>query len=132
MWHLKMDFVVPEALYDISGQLQKPISEVDDAVAYYLADAYRSFIVAVGAVDTGELLFAVHVEEGPSGGGISTKYVVADVDHAAVVEIGWTERAAGQASYPGRYPAQKAVEYTLEQLNSGRIVDALEWRLGRR
>lgn len=126
-----MDFVVPEVLYDLSGALQKPISEVDDAVAYFLADAYRSFIVAVGAVDTGELLFAVHVEEGGEGGGLSTKYVVADVDHAAIVEIGWTDRAAGQASYPGRFPAQKAVEFTLEQLTSGRIVDALEWRLGK-
>ena len=131
MMHLKMDFVVPEVLYDLSRTLQKPISEVDDAVAYYLADAYRSFITAVGAVDTGEFLFSVHVEEGPQGGGISTKYVVADVDHAAIVEFGWTDRAAGQSSYPGRFPAQKAVEFTLEQLSSGRIVDALEWRLGK-
>lgn len=126
-----MDFVVPEVLNDISGALQQPIEKTDEAIAYYLADAYRSFVVAVGAVDTGELLFSIHIEEGPSGGGMHTKFVVADADHAAIVEYGWTERAQGQESYPGRYPGQKAIEFTLEQLSSGNIVDALEWRLGK-
>lgn len=126
-----MTTTYPEVLENLSGSLQRPIDQIDDAITYFLADVYRSFIVAVGAVDSGELLFAVHVEEGPSGGGLHTKYVVADVDHAAVVEYGWTERAQGQLSYPGRYPGQKAIEFTLEQLSSGQILDALDWRLGR-
>lgn len=131
MLSLRLNPVVPDVVYDISGQLQRPMEEVKDAIVYYLADAYRSFIVAVGAVDKGHLLFSVHVEEGPSGGGMFIKYVVADVNHAAIVELGWTNRAQGQASYPGRYPAQKAVEFTISELQSGRIVDALDWRLGR-
>jgi hypothetical protein len=128
---LDMRFVVPESLQDLSGHLQRPIEQIDDAVAYYLADSYKYYIVAVGAVDTGELLMSVHVEEGPSGGGLHTKYVIADADHAKIVETGWLNRAKGQASYPGRYPAQKAVDFTISELNSGRIIDALEWRLGR-
>lgn len=131
MLSLRTNIVIPEILDNLSDSLQRPIEQIDEAITYFLADAYRTFIVAVGAVDKGELLFAVHVEEGPSGGGLHTKYVVADVDHAAVVEFGWTERASGQASYPGRFPAEKAVEFTLRELESGRILDALDWRLGK-
>lgn len=104
----------------LSSEFQRPVEEFKDAVLNYVADAYKFYVVAVGAVDTGELLESIHVE-GNS--------IVASSQHAKVVEIGWTERAKGQASYPGRFPAQKAVEYTLESLQNGNLKDALALRL---
>jgi hypothetical protein len=126
-----MNFVVPAELQDLSRHLQQPIEKIDDAIAFYLADSYRYYVQAVGAVDTGELLFSIHIEQGASGGGINTKYVVASADHAKIVETGWLLRARGQTSYPGRYPAQKAKDATMSEIRSGKIVDALEWRMGR-
>ncbi len=126
-----MQIDVPDGVMHLSRELQSPIDELSDAAAHYLSDAYKYYVVAVGAVDKGELLYSIHVEEGASGGGQHQKYVVADANHAMVVEIGWTERAQGQLSYPGRYPGAKAVEHLLEGLQNGEVVDALAWRMGR-
>lgn len=126
-----MTIEVPDGVMHLSRELQVPIEHLSDAAAHYLSDAYKHYVVEVGAVDTGELLESIHVEEGASGGGEHRKYVIASANHALVVEIGWTERGQGQASYPGRYPAAKAVEFLLEGLRSGQVVDALNWRLGK-
>jgi hypothetical protein len=126
-----MTIEVPDGVMHLSRELQSPINELSDASAQYLSDAYKYYVVVVGAVDTGELLYSIHVEEGPSGGDSHRKYVVAGANHAKVVEIGWIERGQGQASYPGRFPAQKAIEFLLEGLQNNRVVDALRWRLGK-
>lgn len=126
-----MTVEVPDGVMHLSREFQNPIGEFADAAAHYLADSYKFYVVDVGAVDSGELLYSIHVEEGASGGDHEKKYVVAGANHAMVVEIGWTERGQGQASYPGRYPAAKAIAFLLEGLQTGRVVDALNWRLGR-
>jgi hypothetical protein len=129
--NLNVTIEIPAGVLNLSQELQSPIEDVSDAATHYLSDAYKFYVVEVGAVDSGELLFSIHVEEGASGGDYHRKYVRAGAAHAMVVEVGWTERGQGQASYPGRFPAQKAVESLLEGLQSGRVVDALAWRLGK-
>lgn len=126
-----MTLEVPDGVMHLSRELRIPIEELGNASAHYLADAYKFYVVEVGAVDSGELLYSIHVEEGASGGSHERKYVRASANHAMVVEIGWTERAQGQESYPGRFPAAKAVEFLLEGLRNGNVVDALNWRLGK-
>lgn len=125
--NLEFTIQVPDEVLNLSREFQGPMDELIDAAALYISDAYKYYVVVVGAVDTGELLHSIHVEEGPG----RVKYIRASADHAMVVEVGWIHRARGQASYPGRYPAQKAVESFLEGLNNGEIVDALNWRMGR-
>lgn len=122
---------VPPEILTLSERLQIPIEELSDAAALYLADTYKYYVAAVGAVDTGELLYSIHVEDGVGGSDDHVKYVRAGAAHASVVEYGWTDRAQGQLSYPGRFPAQKAFESFIEKMDSGEIVDAINWRLGK-
>lgn len=131
MLNLEVRIDIPSEVLHLSRELQSPINEIHDAAAQYLSDSYKFYVAAVGAVDTGDLITSIHVEEGPSGGVLHQKYVVAGVPYAIVVETGWTERGQGQASYPGRFPAQKAIESFLDAMKSGEIVDALQWRLGK-
>lgn len=122
---------VPEGVLDLGGQLQGPMDELLDSAAEYVADAYRSYIALEGAVDTGALLGSVHVEGEFMILGERSKQVVADVGYSAVVEYGWTDRGSGQASYPGRFPAQQAITFFIDSLIGGQIRDAFSWRLGR-
>jgi hypothetical protein len=124
-----MTIDVPDGVYHLQQALQVPIRELSDAAAHYLEDAYKYYVAAVGAVRTGALLQSIHTEDKAGSSGEHHKQVVASVHYAAVVEFGWTERGKGQASYRGRYPAQKAVELLLNSLQDGTIVDALTWRL---
>lgn len=126
-----MRIEVSGEVMNLSQELQFPLDELSDASAQYLADAYKYYVVVTNSVDEGELLYSIHVEEGASGGSERTKYVVASSNHAKVIELGWSERAQGQLSYPGRFPGAKAVEFLIEGLASGRVVDALAWRLGK-
>jgi hypothetical protein len=130
MLSLSMSIQVPGEVLNLSRELQIPIDELSDAAANYLADAYQYYVVAVGAVKSGELLQSIHVQEGPSSdGGDRLKHVVATANHAAVVEYGWIERGKGQLSYPGRFPAEKATMALLDHLDRGGLVDALAWRM---
>lgn len=127
MWIPNVQIQVPDEVFNLSQEFQSPIEELSEVSANYLADAYRFYVVAVGAVDKGELLYSIHVEDGPG----FTKWVVASANHGMIVELGWIDRAQGQASYPGRHPAEKAIEFFFNQLESGEIVDALQWRMGK-
>lgn len=131
MLNLNVRIDVPREVLHLSETFEGRIDKLHDAAALYLSDAYKYYIYVVGAVDTGELLGSVHIEEGPSGGGDHIKYIVAGADHAMVVETGWILRAQGQASYPGRFPAQRALEHLLQGLENGEVLEALEWRIGR-
>lgn len=126
-----MTVEVPDEVMSLSQELQTPLDMLSDASVQYLADAYKYYVVVTDSVDEGELLYSIHVEEGPSGGSQLTKYVVASSNHAKIIELGWTERAQGQLSYPGRFPAAQAIEFLMEGLASGRVVNALIWRLGK-
>jgi hypothetical protein len=122
---------VPPDILQMHEDFQVPIQMLSEASANYLADMYRYYIAAVGAVDTGELIESVHIVDGSDSADDHLKYVRAGAGHAAVIEYGWTNRAKGQLSYPGRFPAQKAFESFIEKMDSGEIVDALNWRLGK-
>ena len=122
---------IPESVLELGKALNGPIGELHEAAAHYLADAYRNYVVAVGAVDTGELLGSIHVEDGFSPlFGERSKFVVASALHSSVVEYGWIDRGQGQASYPGRYPARSAIQFFIENLVSGGLANTLNWRLG--
>ena len=177
MLSLEIEVYVSDDVLNMGARIAPQIEEMSDAAANYIADAYRHYVQAVGAVDTGELLESIHVEGGDitlySGGGSSyyssnraiaeryagakgsgiverkfskadlarfrvsdirpdeyyipddfgnhKRYVVASADHARVVEFGWTLRGRGQSSYPGRFPAGRAVEQFLTQFRSGNM-----------
>jgi len=127
-----MTVSVPKEVLNLSEELKAPIEEIQYAAAHYVADAYRYYVVAVGAVDTGAFLYSIRTEDGPYGSGITqSKYVVSQINYAKVVELGWVDRGRGQASYPGRFPAKKAVESLLRGLQDGSLLEALTWRMGR-
>jgi hypothetical protein len=132
MMDLTMTIELPDGLMNLSQEFQAPIEEFSDAAAEYIRDIYKYYIDQAGAIRSGAFLQSVHVEEGPSGSGEHRKYVIADVPYAKVVEIGWIERGQGQTSYPGRYPAQDAIEFVLASLESGLAGDALKARLKHR
>lgn len=123
-----MRVAVPRAVEHLQDKFAGPIENLADAAALYLADAYKFYIVDVGAVDSTDLLRSVHVELGTGMMDLHSRYVVADVKYAAVVEFGWTDRGKGQASYPGRHPAGLAVEYFMQQLYSGQLLHILNIR----
>jgi len=124
-----MKIMVPE--FD-SSEIQANSEEILSASAFYIADLYRFYIIATGSVDTGEFLESVHVEPGTTSGTFDEQitHVVASADHSRVIEFGWINRGKGQASYPGRYPAQKAWEEFLGKLANGELTNHLQWRLG--
>lgn len=121
---------IPEGLLDLQEELEVPMDELLLASAEYTRDIYRYYIDLVEAVRTGDLMGSVHIEDGPvAKGGKKQKYIVASADYAKVVEYGWTERGRGQDSYPGRFPAQLAVEFIIHSLDSGLALDALKARI---
>jgi len=93
---------VPAALTFIDN---KQIEQALDDVSSGLISLYQAEIEAVGAVDTGYLRDTVRVRSRRKG----ERFVASDAEYSGVVEFGWINRAKGQASYPGRWPAGRAV-----------------------
>jgi len=92
---------VPEALTFIDNrQIESALSDVTDG----LIRVYQQEFENVDAVDTGKTKRSVRKR----GRGRFEKEVVADTP-ALVIEHGWIKRARGQDSYPGRWPAGRAV-----------------------
>ena len=131
---MKLDVMridVPEAVMNLGEQLQDPMDDLLDVSAHYIAGAYRSYIVKEGAVESGEFLRSVHVEGDFRLAGDRHKQVVADVGYSAVIEYGWISRGAGQASYPGRYPAQQAIQFYINNFVANEIRSGLGGSFGR-
>lgn len=93
--------VLPETVEFItSRQLEEALIDISDG----LIAVYQFQFEAVSAVDTGQTKDSVRKR-------VISKYVrevVAD-SPARIIEHGWIYRARGQDSYPGRWPAGKAV-----------------------
>lgn len=97
----------------ISDALQDPIDAVADAVAELVAGLYVAAIASVGAVLSGRFRDKVKVRTARREGATRLREVASgdpgEVPYSGVVEFGWLHRARGQESYPGRFPARKAV-----------------------
>ena len=66
---------------------------------------YQQEIAAVGAVDSGDFMNTVKVRRQAW----HQRDIASGVAYSGVVEEGWTKRARGQESYPGRFPAKRAI-----------------------
>lgn len=98
---------IPDALRHIGGDVDSIYDPALQEIGEGLVKYYQYQIAAVGAIDTA--WFINHVRILNKG----HRYVVVgagpEVNYSAVVEHGWIERARGQASYPGRFPAGRAI-----------------------
>jgi hypothetical protein len=110
------DVVIPDAIHNMSQELGEPISEgIADEVAEEVAVRYRGAIEAVDAIDSGRFHNNVHARAAVRTGEFYERTVISEdeegpIPYSDVIERGWINRARGQASYPGRYPAMKAVD----------------------
>lgn len=98
---------IPDALRFIGGDVDAIYEPVLDEVAGGLVKFYQYQIMAVGAVDTA--WFINHVRILAAGSRYRIVGAGPEVPYSGVVEHGWIERARGQASYPGRFPAGRAI-----------------------
>lgn len=96
---------VPDALRHIGGDVDSVFEPALDEIAKGLIKLYQYRIMAVGAIDSGDFINTVEVREK----GSRYRVVGSQVSYSGVVEFGWIERAQGQASYPGRFPAAQAI-----------------------
>jgi hypothetical protein len=96
---------IPNALRQIGGDVDSIFEPALDEIASGLIRLYQAQIMAVGAIDSGDFINTVEVREK----GHRYRIVASKVSYSGVVEHGWIERARGQASYPGRFPAARAI-----------------------
>lgn len=76
-----------------------------DTIAAGLVIIYKQEIAIVGAIDTRFFIDTVRIRSKKKG----QRDVASDAPYSAVVEHGWIKRARGQVSYPGRWPAGRAI-----------------------
>lgn len=98
---------IPDALRHLGGDVDQIYDPVLEEIGEGLTRFYTAQVMAVGAVDTS--WFINHIRILNKG----HRYIVVgagpEVNYSAVVEHGWIKRARGQASYPGRWPAARAI-----------------------
>jgi hypothetical protein len=98
---------VPDALRHIGGDVDSVFDPALDEIAEGIIKVYQYQILAVGAIDTG--WFINHVRLLAKGHRYRVVGAGPEVPYAGVVEHGWIERAKGQLSYPGRWPAARTI-----------------------
>ncbi len=76
-----------------------------DDISAGLIIIYKQEIAIVGAVDTRFFIDTVRIRSARQG----VRMVASDAPYSGVVEHGWIYRARGQGSYPGRWPAARAI-----------------------
>lgn len=98
---------IPDAVRNIGADIDKVFEPALDLIAGGLAKFYQYQVMAVGAVDTS--WFINHIRVFEKGSRYRVVGAGPEVDYSAIVEHGWIERAQGQLSYPGRWPAARAI-----------------------
>lgn len=98
---------IPDALRHIGGDIDAIFDPVLDEISGGLIRFYQAQIMAVGAIDTS--WFINHVRLLAKGHRYRIVGAGPEVPYSGVVEHGWIERAQGQLSYPGRWPAARAI-----------------------
>jgi hypothetical protein len=97
--------LIPSALRELGQDIESDAEAALVEIAEGLVTIYQEEIEAVGAVDTRFFLETVDIR-------YATRFergVGSRAFYAGVVEHGWTARARGQESYPGRFPAARAI-----------------------
>jgi hypothetical protein len=110
VYTLTQEVEIPDALRHIGDIFHDPFEQAMDDIANGYVALYKGEIVSVGAVLSGRFRDRVHVRSASRYGDTIEKIIASEVPYSGVVEYGWIERARGQASYPGRYPAARAID----------------------
>lgn len=128
----EFDMEISDALRDLESAFNAPLEAAADEIADGLVDLYRRSIEGVGAVESGRLRDLVHIRTATRSGDEIVRAIASERKTdggeflSGIVEFGWTERANAQESYPGRFPAEIAVE------EAGPVIrDALDNQFGR-
>lgn len=98
--------LIPDALRHLEGELSDFAVEPLDEVADGIARRYQEEIEAVHAIDSRHFIDTVSSRAATRR---DERIVKSDAEYSGVVEHGWITRAKGQDSYPGRFPAARAV-----------------------
>lgn len=96
---------IPSGIRFLEANVGKAYDNALDEIAGGLAEIYRDEIQAAGAVDTRFFIDTVGIRYAKR----NERGVGSLAGYAGVVEHGWIYRGQGQKSYPGRFPAAKAI-----------------------
>ena len=99
---------IPEAIRYLGPDINKATEPALDEIAKGVIRLYKEEITAVDAIDTGFFINTVHTRFATKG----ERVIASDANYSQVIETGWAKRAGGQASYPGRFPATRAIART--------------------
>jgi hypothetical protein len=128
----EFDLEIPDALRNLEGAFVAPIEGAADEIADGIVGLYKGAIEGVGAVATGRFRDMVHVRTATRSGEVIQRVIASErktdsgIFLSGIIEFGWDERADGQGSYPGRFPALLAVE------NAGPVIsDAFDNQFAR-
>lgn len=97
--------LIPAGIRTLAPDVQDYSEDALQEIAEGLVGLYKQEIIAVGAVDTRFFLDTVGIRFASRG----ERQVASDAFYSGIVEHGWIWRARGQDSYPGRFPAGRAI-----------------------
>lgn len=96
---------IPDGIRSLAPDVQDYSEDALQEIAEGLIGLYKEQIEAVDAVDSRFFLETVGIRFASRG----ERHVASDASYSGVVEHGWIFKAGGQESYPGRFPAARAV-----------------------
>lgn len=99
------EVTLPRGLAYLRSDITNAEEAALDTIAWGLVNIYQAEIEEVKAVRTGFFRDTVRVRQSAR----LIRWVGSLANYAAVVEHGWIYRARGQQSYPGRFPAARAI-----------------------
>lgn len=98
---------IPSALLRFGSDFGEGIERALDEIGEQGTTLYQQEGEAVGARDSGHFIDTIHVRDASRR---LTRVIASDASYSGVIEDGWQTRGRGQESYPGRHPAQRAIE----------------------
>lgn len=104
---------IPDVLLRFQDVFEEPLETSAEAIAQAMVILYKDSITSVGAVLSGRFRNTVRIRSATRRGDVIERIVASDMPYSGVIEEGWLRRAHGQESYPGRHPAERAVERAL-------------------
>lgn len=107
------EIFIPDVLLRFEDVFEEPLETSAEAIARAMVVLYKDEITSVGAVLSGRFRNTVKIRSATRRGDTIERIVASDMPYSGVVEEGWLRRARGQESYPGRHPAERAVERAL-------------------
>lgn len=99
------EVTIPDAVRFVGADIDDASELALEEIGIGLVGLYKGEAAAVGAIDTRFFIDTIGVR-------YATRFergVGSLAPYSGVIEHGWIYRARGQASYPGRFPAARAV-----------------------